>query len=75
MHLRNSCTRSASSCCIVQVPSALSGLPRLERLDLLLHLVVPRHVGDEVLDARERLHRLDDDRLVGVEVARAASCT
>ena len=26
-------------------------LPRLERLDLLLHLVVPRHVGDEVLDA------------------------
>src|SRR5262245_29227132 len=32
------------------------GRARLERLDALLHLEVPRHVGDEILDVRERPH-------------------
>ena len=32
--------------------------PRLELRDALVLLVVPRHVGDEVLDHRERLERL-----------------
>ena len=31
---------------------------RLERRDALVLLVVPGHVGDEVLDHRERLERL-----------------
>ena len=42
--------------------------PRLERLDRLLDLVVPRHVGDEIPDQRERLHRLERDRLVEREL-------
>ena len=36
---------------------------RLERRDALVLLVVPGDVGDEVLDHRERLERLDGDRL------------
>ena len=68
MHLRNSCTRSTSSWAIRQVPSA-SGFLRRERLDALLDLVVPRHVGDEVLDRGKCLHRLDGDRVVEVEIA------
>ena len=37
--------------------------PRLELRDPLVLDVVPRHVGDEVLDHRERLERLRRDRL------------
>src|SRR5476651_356056 len=36
MHLRNSCTRSTSSCCIRQVPSGASGLRGLNFLILVL---------------------------------------
>ena len=64
MHFRNSCTRSTSR--LRHAPGAVGriGRPRLELLDALLHPEVPRHVGDEVLDGRERPHRLDGDRLV-----------
>jgi hypothetical protein len=44
------------------------GLPRLERLDLLLDLVVPAHVGHEIAQVRERAHRLDGHRLTGREL-------
>src|SRR5581483_2581653 len=37
-------------------------LVRGERRDLLVHLVVPADVGDQVLDQRESLHRADGDR-------------
>ena len=37
---------------------------RRERRDPLVDLVVPAHVGDEVADDRERVQRLDADRLV-----------
>jgi hypothetical protein len=47
MHLRNSWTRSTSSCYIRQVPSGRFGRG-LNGGDLLRLLVVPRHVGDEV---------------------------
>src|SRR5579862_2298884 len=36
MHLRNSCTRSTSACCIRQVPSGASGLRGLNFLILVL---------------------------------------
>src|SRR5262249_39195233 len=38
--------------------------PRLEWRDLRLHAEVPRHVGDQVADARERAHGLDRHRLL-----------
>ncbi len=47
------------------------GLSRLKRLDPHLHLVVPRHVRHQILDARERLHRLDDDGGIGGQVVEA----
>ena len=69
MHLRNSCTRSMSRCC--HPPGAVRrvGRARLELLDPLLDAEVPRDVGDQVLDRRERAHRLDGDRLVQVQLA------
>ncbi len=70
MHLRYSWTRSMSSCCQRQSSCGTSAGGR-ERLDRLVDLVVPRHVGDEVADEREGAHRLDGDRLVEVEVGQA----
>ena len=62
---------------LLHAPGAVRrvGRARLERLDLLLDLEVPRHVGHQVADRRERLHRLDRDRLVGRQRRSAASCT
>ncbi len=60
MHLRNSATRSTSSWPIDQSVSGAGvngGMP-------LVHLVVPRDVGDEITHERERLERLDGDRLI-----------
>src|SRR5215472_11972165 len=37
---------------------------RLEALDLLLDLIVPRYVGGEISDLWKRFHRLDGHRLV-----------
>ena len=62
MHFRNSWTRSMSSCCQRQSACGTSAGGR-ERLDRLVDLVVPRHVGHEVADQREGPHRLDRDRL------------
>ena len=70
MHLRYSWTRSMSSCC-QRHDSCGHVLGRRERLDGLVDLVVPGHVGDEVADEREGPHRLDGDRLVEVEVRQA----
>ena len=70
MHLRNSWTRSMSSCCQRQ-SSCGTSVGRRERLDRLVDLVVPGDVGHEVLDEREGAHRLDRDRLVEVEVGQA----
>ena len=67
MHLRYSWTRSMSCCCQRQ-SSCGTSVGRRERLDRLVDLVVPRHVGHEVADEREGAHRLDGDRLVEVEV-------
>ena len=55
-------------------PVGRVGRARREPADARLHGVVPRHVGDEVLDERERPHRLHGDRLVerqGVEPGHA----
>ena len=70
MHFRYSWTRSMSSCCQRQ-SSCGTSVGRRERLDRLVDLVVPGHVGDEVADEREGAHRLDGDRLVEVEVGQA----
>ncbi len=51
------------------VPSGASGARGVERFDGLLDGEVPRHVGDEVLQQRERLHRLDRHRLAEIEIA------
>src|ERR1700730_4904679 len=37
---------------------------RTERRDLLIYLIVPRNIGDEILQDRERLHGEDFDRLI-----------
>ncbi len=67
MHLRYSWTRSMSCCCQRQSSCRDIGGWR-ERLDRLVDLVVPRDVGHEILDERERAHRLDGDRLLEIEV-------
>src|SRR5215203_2654336 len=43
-------------------------LARLERLDLLLDLEIPRYVCDQVADRGERLHRLNRHRLLERQV-------
>ena len=70
MHLRYSWTRSMSCCCQRQ-SSCGTSVGRRERLDRLVDLVVPGHVGHEVADEREGAHRLDGDRLLEVEVGQA----
>ncbi len=47
------------------------GRTRPERLDPLLDVVVPRDVGHQVANRRERLHRLYRHRLVQIETAEA----
>ena len=64
MHLRNSCTRSTSAWAMRQVPSGASGGRGLNGLIVFFTAEVPGHVGHQVLDEREGLHRLDGDRLV-----------
>src|SRR5918994_4593996 len=51
---------------LIHAPVAVGvlGPPWRERLDLLLHLVVPGDVGDEIADGRKGAHRLDGDRFV-----------
>ena len=67
MHLRNSWTRSMSSCC--QRHSSCGSSPAAWNGGIaLVDLVVPGDVGDEVADERERPHRLDRDRLALREV-------
>ena len=62
---------------LLHAPGAIGGvgLARLELLDLLLDVVVPGDVGDQILDVRERFHRLHRHRLRQVERDSAASCT
>ena len=74
MHLRNSWTRSMSSCYIRYVPSGVFGLGLNAGISLR-HLVVERDVGDQVLDHREGLHRRDGDRRRRVEACSSGSCT
>ena len=63
MHLRNSCERSTSTCCIRYSPGARpaggakAGTSRA-------FVVVERHVGDQVADHREGAQRRDRDGLV-----------
>ena len=73
MHLRNSMDPIDVALVHAPRPVGVVRLPRLEGLDLVfLTFVVPRDVGDEVLDQRERLDRLDENRLrSSVEVAQA----
>ena len=54
-------------------PGAVVGVGRArpERLDPFLDVVVPRNVGNQIADRRERLHRLDRHRLVQIEAAEA----
>ena len=68
MHLRNSCTRSTSTCAIRHVPSAASGGLGLKRLMLFFASKVPRDVGDQIPDQRKRAHRLERDRLRQIEL-------
>ena len=63
MHLRNSCERSTSTCCIRYSPGADAGRRRESR-DLPGLLVVEGDVGDQVADHRERPQRRDGDHLV-----------
>ena len=58
MHLRNSWTRSMSSCCQRHVSWGWSAGGWNGGI-ALVDLVVPGDVGDEVADERERPHRLD----------------
>ena len=51
------------------------GRPRLEALDALLRLEIPRDVGHQIPDRRKRAHRLDRDRLATGRADSAASCT
>src|SRR4051812_18732529 len=52
-------------------PSAIGSIgdAGLEWANFLLGSVVKRNVGDEVLDKRESLHRLDLHRLIEIDVA------
>ena len=68
MHFRNSCTRSMSSCCMRHVPSGASAGRGVNGVIVFFTAEVPRHVGDEIPDQRERAHRLDGDRLVSGSV-------
>src|SRR5690242_18031498 len=56
---------------LLHAPGAIGriGRPRCKALDALLHAVIPRHIGHQILDARERVHRLDGYRLAEVEIA------
>ena len=56
---------------LIHVPRTIFvvGFAGLELFDLLLDPIVPRDIRDEVFHDRERLHRLDRDRFVGVQVA------
>ena len=56
-------------------PVGSIGRARLERLDPSLDPEVPRDVGHEILDRRERAHRLDGHRLVERQLVQAGSCT
>ena len=51
---------------LVHPPGAIGrvGRPRLERLDLLLDPVVPRHVGHQIFNKRKRPQRLQDHRQI-----------
>ncbi len=69
MHFRNSWTRSMSSCCIRHVPSGASGGRGLKRLDLFLNPKIPGNIRDQVLDRRERLHRLHRHRPIERQIA------
>ena len=71
MHLRNSCTRSTS--CWIHLP--LDAGARLERRNLFIHFVVPRNIGDQILDHRKGLHREHGDRLIERQANPCASCT
>src|SRR6185436_19023297 len=53
------------------LPPPRRALARLERRDALVHLEVPRHVGDQVTDQRERLHRPHGHRLARREMIHA----
>ncbi len=54
---------------LLHPPRAVCGIrrPRLELLDALLDLVVPRDVADQILDRREGAHRFDGDRFGNVD--------
>ena len=67
MHFRNSWTRSTSRCDMRQVPSGASGWRGVNGVMPCLDAEVPRDVGHEIPDQRERLHRLDRDRRREVE--------
>src|SRR6185437_11051710 len=56
---------------LLHAPGAIGriGRPRCEALDALLHAVIPRHIGHQILDARERVHRLHRYRLPEIEIA------
>ena len=68
MHLRNSCTRSTSACCMRQVPSGASG----ERgLNFLIVFLTRKFQETSVTRSRisgKRVHRLDDHRHVQIQM-------
>jgi hypothetical protein len=56
---------------LLHAPSAVRRIRRTgpEFPDRLLHIEVPRHVGDQIPDHGECMHGLDDDRHLQIEIA------
>ncbi len=57
---------------LINRPSSVGivGFSGLERFDPLLRFEIPRDVGHEVFRVRKRLHWLDGDRLIKVQIAK-----
>src|SRR5262249_18452728 len=56
---------------LLHPPGAVAGVrwSRLERFDSFLHLEIPRHIGDQIFDHRERPHWFNRDRFLSRQIA------
>ncbi len=68
MHLRNSCTRSTSACCMRHVPSGASGGRGLNFLIVFLTRKFHETSVTRSRIDRKCVHRLDDHRHVQIQI-------
>src|SRR5262249_23488316 len=56
---------------LLHTPCAVLGIgtARTELADRLLHAEVPGDIGHQIADRRERVHRLEDDRHIEIDIA------